>query len=173
VSIGGRLRGLLRPDTVVEQVTDLTPPLLLRLGLRGLLLDLDNTLVAHGSLEHDPKLPLWGADLQRAGVALFLLSNAKPLRVRIWSERLQCEGVALAGKPLPFAFLLSLKRLRLPARQCGIAGDQLFTDILGGNMIGCHTFLVKAISERAPAHTRLARSLERRILGDLWPRRPS
>jgi len=155
---------LLRPRDVLAHVHDITPEFLAARGLRGLLLDLDNTLIPYGSYEERADVMEWAADLRRAGIRLYLLSNATERRARFWIERLGFEGVGMAGKPHPRSFRRGLETLGLLAHQVGMVGDQLFTDVLGGNLSGMHTILVRPLADNALPHTRVARKLERAVL---------
>ena len=77
----------------------------------------------------------------------------------------------MAGKPNPASFRRAAQALGLPPHQVGMVGDQLFTDVLGGNLAGLHTILVHPLIDNALPHTRLARLLERRVLarhGHAW-----
>ncbi|GGL82368.1 haloacid dehalogenase [Deinococcus aerolatus] len=157
---------LLRPDDVIDDILHITPEFLARRGLRGLLLDLDNTLVPYGSYEEAAAAGMfrWARELRDSGTGLYLLSNATGRRAAFWLERLGFSGVGLAGKPHPRAYRRALAELGLPAHQAGMVGDQLFTDVLGGNLSGMHTILVRPIISNALPHTRVARQLERLVL---------
>ncbi|KEF34190.1 MULTISPECIES: YqeG family HAD IIIA-type phosphatase [Deinococcus] len=155
---------LLRPRDVIGHVHDITPEFLAARGLRGLLLDLDNTLIPYGSYEERADVMAWVAGLRRAGIRLYLLSNATGKRARFWLDKLGFEGVGMAGKPNPRAFRQALAQLGLPPQQVGMVGDQLFTDVLGGNLAGMHTILVHPLEGNALPHTRAARRLERAVL---------
>lgn len=157
-------RGLLRPRDVIDHIRDIDPDFLAERGLRGLLLDLDNTLIPYGSYEERADVMRWAADLRRADTRLYLLSNATDKRARFWLDKLGFEGVGMAGKPNPRAFHRALASLDLPARSVGMVGDQLFTDVLGGNLAGMHTILVHPLSVNALPHTRATRKLERAVL---------
>jgi hypothetical protein len=77
--------------------------------------------------------------------------------------------VAKAMKPFPFAFLAGARRLGLRARECVVIGDQVFTDVLGGNLVGASTILVRPQSVSDLPHTLLLRRLERIIMRDRSP----
>nr|WP_256488329.1 YqeG family HAD IIIA-type phosphatase [Deinococcus sp. HSC-46F16] len=155
---------MLRPRDVLGHVHDITPEFLAARGLRGLLLDLDNTLIPYGSYEERADVMAWAADLRRAGIRLYLLSNATGRRARFWLDKLGFEGVGMAGKPNPRAFRQALGKLGLPPYQVGMVGDQVFTDVLGGNLAGMHTILVHPLADNALPHTRVTRKLERAVL---------
>ena len=109
-------RSLLRPADLIDHVTHITPEFLADRGLHGLLLDLDNTLVPYGSYDEAgvSQTLTWVRDLKLAGVGLYLLSNATGQRAAFWLDRLEFQGVGLAGKPNPRAFHKALRALNLP-----------------------------------------------------------
>lgn len=155
---------MLRPKAQLESVLQLSPEWFKSRGLKAVLLDLDNTLVPYGD-RGEPPTPLleWLSQLKGAGLQAFLVSNAKRSRVRYWSECLGLPGLGLAAKPW-LGFRRALRRWNLKPAQVAVVGDQLFTDILGGNLIGAHTVLVAPISKRELGYTRLVRRLERWVL---------
>jgi len=128
------------------------------------LLDLDNTLVLYKTYGEAPKgLVEWLQILKEAGVQVMLVSNGSRRRVRYWREKLGVPGFGLAGKPW-FGFRKALRRLALAPREVAGVGDQLFTDVLGGNLIGAYTVLVPPLSKREMGYTRLVRRLEGWVL---------
>lgn len=155
---------LLRPDDVIDHVTQITPEFLAARGLRGLLLDLDNTLVPYGSYDEVHDMIRWASELRQASIRLYLLSNATSRRAAFWLDKLGFAGVGMAGKPNPQAYRRAMNELQLPPTQVGMVGDQLFTDVLGGNLCGLHTVLVRPLMGNALPHTRAARTLERAVL---------
>lgn len=155
---------VLQPRLVLDHVTDITPPLLAQHGLRGLLLDLDNTLIEYGSYAESRDVQVWAADLMLSGVKLYLLSNATPERVRFWCAQLGFAGKGLASKPIPRAFRRAARRMGLLPGQVAMVGDQLFTDVLGGNLAGMYTIMVRPLTDNALPHTKLTRRVERLVL---------
>ncbi|MFC6591533.1 YqeG family HAD IIIA-type phosphatase [Deinococcus lacus] len=158
------MRRYLCPDDVLLSLEQITPEFMAARGLRGLLLDLDNTLVPYGSREDRAETTEWLAGIRSAGLKAGLLSNAAGGRAAFWQGRLGLEGTGMAGKPNPRTFERGAARLGLPPYQVGMVGDQVFTDVLGGNLAGMHTILVVPLADNALPHTRLARSLERSVL---------
>jgi len=158
---------LLRPQLILDHVTEITPDLLARHGLRGLLLDLDNTLIRHGSYTEAREVhevQTWAAEIMLSGVKLYLHSNAAPARVRFWTERLGFTGRALASKPVPRGFKRAARKMGLAPHEIAMVGDQLFTDVLGGNLAGMFTIMVRPLADNALPHTKIARHLERAVL---------
>ena len=155
---------LLRPRVILPHIYDITPAFMELHDLGGLLLDLDNTLIPYGSYDEQAEVKHWAGALQAAGYPLYLLSNARRERARVWAERLGLPGVGLAGKPFAQGYRRGLSVVNLPAHRVGMVGDQLFTDVLGGNWSGMFTIMVRPISDNALPHTRFARRLERLVL---------
>ncbi|WP_018467797.1 YqeG family HAD IIIA-type phosphatase [Calidithermus timidus] len=155
---------MLRPKAQLSSVLEITPQWLKTRGIKGLLLDLDNTLVPYKFKGEPPEeLVAWVKSLEAAGIRVFLVSNAQHKRLRAWSAKLGVEGIGLAGKPW-FGIRKGLKRLGLSPSQVAMVGDQVFTDVLGGNLAGVYTILVTPISQKELGYTKLIRRLERLIL---------
>ncbi|RIH88053.1 HAD phosphatase, family IIIA [Calidithermus terrae] len=155
---------MLRPKAQLSSVLEITPQWLQERGIRGLLVDLDNTLVPYKFKGEAPEAIIaWVRGLEAAGVRVFLVSNARRKRLKAWSAKLGVEGIGLAGKPW-FGIRKGLKQLGLPASQVAMVGDQVFTDVLGGNLAGAYTVLVTPVSDKELGYTKLVRQLERLIL---------
>lgn len=156
---------VLKPKAQLQSVTDLTPRWLIERGLRAVLLDLDNTLIPYQTYGEAPaELLSWLSDLQHAGIEIRLVSNALSGRVRYWREKLGVEGYGPAGKPW-FGYSNAIRELELRPEEVAVAGDQVFSDILGGNLVGAYTVLVSPLSDKDMLYTRLIRKLESLVLG--------
>ncbi len=155
---------MLRPDAVVTSVTEVTPDFLHTLGVRAVLLDLDDTLLAAGSDLLEPLFKLWLESLRLAQVPVVILSNGTHTRVTRWARELGLEGLPLTGKPRSRAFRRGLAKLGTPARETAMVGDQLFTDVLGANLAGLVSVLVTPLSSGKLPHTRVLRRVERLVL---------
>ncbi len=155
---------VVRPDVHVETVADVTPALLEELGVRGVLVDLDDTLIASNATLLSPSAEGWLLSLRLAGIKVAILSNGERKRVFELAERFDLPAFALVGKPFPFAFRRGLAALGTPREATAMVGDQLFTDVLGANLAGLVSILVRPLTPGKLPHTRLARRLERRIL---------
>ncbi len=133
----------LRPDHVVQFVTQIDVEELRDRGIRGLLLDLDNTLVAWNSHELEESVHLWLEWAQACDLSLCLVSNAKPGRIQRAIDPLEIPFVALARKPMLKGFRRAMKLLGTEPKQTAMIGDQVFTDVLGANLLGLHTILIE------------------------------
>ncbi len=158
---------LLHPTVWLKHITALTPGLLARWGVRGLILDVDNTLTTHGNPVPSPGILAWLAAMRRAGVRLIILSNNGAPRVAPFARLLELPFEAGGKKPLRGGFLRAAKALGLPARAVAVVGDQLFTDVLGGNRANMKTVLVTPIQPEKMWYFRIKRRLEKRVLRKL------
>ncbi len=156
---------MIKPTLQVHSLDEISPELLLLYGIRGVMIDLDDTLVAAKAERLEPRYRAWLQALKDAGFAVLLLSNGAPERVRHWSQELELDAFALVGKPWPWAFRKGLRQLGTTAHQTAMIGDQLFTDVLGANWAGLMSILATPLSVGALPHTRALRGLEKLILG--------
>ena len=155
---------LLRPYYTARRAYELTPEVLKRLGISALVLDVDNTLTTHGCPEPDQQILAWLAQMKQAGVPLMILSNNSPERVRPFAERLGLEYESAGAKPLAKGYRRCCQRLGLPKSRVAIVGDQIFTDIAGGNLYGIKTILVEPILMETGFFFRVKRAVERPLL---------
>lgn len=135
-----------RARFTANDIYELSGEALARRGFKLLLADLDNTLVPYGVPLPDEKLKAWRDELAHHGVALFILSNnRKEHRPRVFAEELGVPYIGHAGKPKTPSFCQAMERLGVTREQTAIVGDQVFTDVLGGNRAGVSTILVQPI----------------------------
>ena len=129
----------LRAGFTARDIYEITGEALERRGFRLLLADLDNTLVPYGVPLPDKRLKAWRDDLSAHGVTLFVLSNNRhESRPRIFSQALDVPYIG-------HSFLKAMERMGVTKEQTAIIGDQVFTDVLGGNRAGVSTILVEPI----------------------------
>ena len=154
-----------RPDAYAQTLAAVRHDDLWAQGIRGIILDLDNTCCGY----HQPHLAdgvaEWVAQARFRGFRLAMVSNNFAERVAAVGAQLDVLGVPNALKPLPFGFLRALRILGTARHETVVIGDQLFTDVLGGKLVGLHTILTKPLVERDFPLTRVLRFLERTIAG--------
>lgn len=159
---GSTVRNVLRPVRLAEAVWEIDLDWLAGRGIRGLILDLDNTLVDWNGTRVRPQVRAWLEAARRRGMRLCVASNAmRGGRVARVARALALTAVPRAGKPFPVAFRRAMAALGTEARTTCAIGDQVFTDMLGANWLGMMTILVKPLSRRESPHTRLIRLVER------------
>lgn len=139
------------------------------MGVDTLLVDLDNTLLARNSAEVTDEAKQWVSRAKASGFRVCLVSNNWHERVSGVARELNVELVAKAVKPLPFAFLIALRKLGSTRGRAATVGDQLFTDVLGGRLLGMKTVMVVPLSSSDLPHTVVLRKLERIMLAGRKP----
>lgn len=129
-----------------HNIYEITGTALEQRGVRLLLADLDNTLAPYGVPLPDERLKAWRDELAAHGVTLFILSNNRhESRPRIFAQGLDVPFIGHAGKPKTPSFDAAMEQMGVTREQTAIVGDQIFTDVLGGNRAGVATILVEPI----------------------------
>ncbi len=137
------MRRWLRPTQIVKRVAEIDLEALWQQGVRGLILDLDNTLVPWNGEDLTPEIRQWLEAARERGMRACIVSNAfKGRRVKRVAEALGLGCVVRAGKPFSGAFRRGLQLLGTTAAETCAIGDQVFTDMLGANRLGLVTVLV-------------------------------
>lgn len=154
----------LRPDYFVDSIYDIDGRWLADKNIKAVIIDVDNTIMARGERLPDGKLRLWISGLRAAGIKLLIVSNNWTDRVKQIAGHLDLPLLAPAAKPLGPAYKIAIGRLGAATAATAIIGDQLFTDVLGGNRVGIKTVLVAPISEVDLVHTKALRVFERFLL---------
>ncbi len=112
--------------------------LLILAGIRGIIIDLDNTIISEDDRYISPGAEAWIQQAKSQGIKFFILSNGKRhYRVKFWSHRLDVPAINPAKKPFPFAFRKAFKYMHLKPRQVVVIGDSRHTDMLGAWFVGC------------------------------------
>ena len=153
----------LYPDVVVPSVDKLTPEWLRERKILGLILDIDNTLSAYGCERPETHTVEFLARMRRAGIKLAVLSNGAHARVQTYLAGEEIPYFSKAKKPLSKGFSWAVRELGLPAERIAVVGDQIFTDVLGGNRAGCFTILTEPFDENEFWFVKVKRLFERRF----------
>ena len=132
-------------------------------NINSLILDVDNTLSTHHGQVLTDGLSNWLVYMQENGIFLTVLSNSKEARVKPFAEKIGLEFISLGLKPLPFGFLRAMKKYGLKRKNTAIVGDQIFTDILGGNLVGLRTILLTPIKLETTFGFKFKRKIERLV----------
>ena len=155
------MHSIFYPKVMVNSILDISFDKLLKNNIKGLILDIDNTLVGHGIKEADERVVRWVEDVKNAGIKVCIVSNNTEDRVIKFNERLNVMAVHRAAKPRKSAFLKAAKMMGFALEETGVVGDQIFTDIWGGNRLNMFTILVKPIGKDEPYYIKLKRILEK------------
>jgi HAD superfamily phosphatase (TIGR01668 family) len=160
------------PHRYSHSVVEILPEQLVERGIEGLILDLDNTLVRWAREDITEEILAWIASLRRAGIKFCLLSNSVlGRRVERVAEVFGCPNIRKARKPRPDGFHRAMKAMNTTPANTAVIGDQMFTDILGGNRAGIYTILVKPMAKGEFVYTRLVHRPPESLLLRLFRKR--
>ena len=154
---------ILYPKELFNNVREIDIEFLHKNDIKALILDVDNTLI-----DYDKNLPeetiKWAENLKENGIKLYILSNSnKKEKVKTVAEKLKIEYEYFGKKPLKTGFKRVQKKLQEKSENIGVVGDQIFTDVLGGNRCKMFTILVEPIAEKDIWITLLKRPIENAI----------
>jgi HAD superfamily phosphatase (TIGR01668 family) len=154
----------LLPSMYVESIYHIDLAKLRARGIDTIISDLDNTLVPWVESKVNPELKEWLEKLKAQGFKVCLVSNALERRIAHFRTELNVPGLSRANKPSRRAFRQALALLGSRPETTAMIGDQIFTDVLGGNRLGLFTILVVPLSDRDFFTTRIVRIFERWVL---------
>ncbi|MGE5397645.1 MAG: YqeG family HAD IIIA-type phosphatase [Chitinophagales bacterium] len=157
------------PDLYVESVLQLPLDKLFNYGIRAFLFDLDNTVTEWNSNIIHEEIIYWFAQAKEKGFKACLVSNNGRERVLKVAENLGIPFVSRAGKPRRKAFRQAMDIIGCGPEETAVIGDQVFTDILGGNRMSLFTILVVPITRKEFFGTRITRQIEKLVLLQIGP----
>ena len=155
--------GVFKPDFYFKNIFSVTPEFLIQNNIKVLLLDADNTLCIYHTDVPVKGVAEWIEQIQSAGVELHILSNGKPGRLTRFAENVNLPCFYMSLKPLPFKILKAIKKLGFKRKDVALVGDQMFTDILGGNLAGIKTVWLDYIQIEESRTFRFKRNIEDKI----------
>lgn len=158
------LREQCSPDFTYASVYEIDPEQLRGMGIHAVIFDIDNTLVPYEDPVAGGKLRSWLEELQEQGLALCLVSNNNKKRVRRFAESVGLPYYSRALKPWKRRLRQACAQMQAAPEHTALVGDQLFTDVLGGNRMGMLTILVAPISDKDTAFVRWKRKMENKLL---------
>lgn len=150
------------PDQIMRSVEEIDLDELEARGIRGLLLDVDNTLIGHGSVEMTPERLTWAREAIERFPVCMVSNSVRGKRVKHLCGLLGCEGISVWSwdrKPFRSGLRRGLKLIGTRPEETAMVGDQLLTDIWGGNRTGLHTIWVEQILKKEFILTRLINRL--------------
>lgn len=156
---------LLKPNQMAASIYAIDLQALKERGRRHLIVDIDNTLTPWNDHQVNTQLTAWIEGVKAAGFSVCLLSNNQQKKVQDFAQKLGVLAAPKGGKPSSRAFEGALTVLQGTRQDTAVIGDQVFTDILGGNRAGLYTILVDPITDQELIGTRITRWLERTIAG--------
>jgi len=155
---------IFRPTYVFNDITGITPKFLKRKHIKGIVLDIDNTLTTHNNPVPPQSSMDWLARVKKAGIKLIIVSNNKPPRVEPFAQLLDLEYVANGRKPLTYGINEAVRRMGFEKCDIAAIGDQIFTDIMGANLAGIRSCFVYPLEPETSLPFRFKRTIEKPLL---------
>ncbi len=151
------------PDAREASTYDIPVEKLYEMGIRGMIFDIDNTLVPHGAPADDRAIAFF-ARLKAVGMDACLLSNNKEPRVKMFNEPIGVHYIFKANKPGIGNYKKAMELMGTNEENTVFVGDQIFTDVWGANRTGVKSILVKPINPKEEIQIVLKRIIEKPIL---------
>ena len=151
------------PDHEINSAYDIDYEKLYNEGYRGIIYDIDNTLVPHGAPADERAIELFKR-LKKIGFRVVLLSNNKEPRVKMFNDAVHAEYIYKTGKPKQDGYINAMKLMNTDRKTTIFVGDQLFTDVWGAKKAGIVSYLVKPIHPKEEIQIVLKRKLEKVVL---------
>lgn len=155
---------LFKITAAFERITDINPEFLRKSGIKGLILDLDNTLTTHDNPVPAEGVPEWLELMKKSGVRMMIVSNNHAPRVIPFAEMLGLPFVSEGRKPLTKGFNEAVKKMGLTKKDVAAVGDQIYTDVLGANLFRIKMLYVKPIEHEKATFFKVKRKLEKPFL---------
>lgn len=154
-----------------EKVTSVTPGILKKMNVNCILLDIDNTIKTYGSKNLHTGVFDWMNTVKEADIKIILCSNNYEKNVQPFANSIGCDYISFCLKPSPFGYFKAIKKSKIKFSEIVVVGDQLFTDIFGGKILGLKTILVNPIDESIEGKTvKLRRALLKPITNKITKR---
>lgn len=151
------------PDEIKDSSYNIDYEGLYNEGIRGIIYDIDNTLVPHGAPADLRAIELFER-LKRIGFKVVLLSNNKEPRVKMFNDVVKVKYIFKANKPSKTGYLNAMKMMGTDVKSTIFIGDQLFTDVWGAKRCGIRNILVGQIDKKEEIQIVLKRYLEKIVL---------
>ncbi len=155
---------LFKPTYVFNNVTEITADFLNKHNIKGLILDLDNTLTTHNNPTPPQSSLDWLDKIKKSGIKMMIVSNNSAERVTPFAKALGLHFVPNGRKPLTFGYTQAIKEMGIHKKSIAAVGDQIFTDILGSNLKGIRSLFVFPIEPETSLPFRFKRACEKPFL---------
>ena len=154
---------LIKPKLRFRRITEITPQFLKNRGIAGLILDLDNTLTLHDAPMAEYGVMEWLDSMRNSNIKMMIVSNNKYERVLPTAKKLNLPFVAKGRKPITSGFTKAKREMNLNKKQIAVVGDQIFTDMICGNLSGMFTILVEPFEDEQHGFLRFKRIIQKRL----------
>ena len=160
----GLIKTYFMPNDYVQSVFQIDIEKLANSGFKGIITDLDNTLVGWDVKTPTKEIQEWFKKANDLGLTITIVSNNNEKRVSVFSKDLDVDFIFKARKPMGRAFKKAIQHMNIKPEETIVIGDQMLTDVLGGNNNGLYTIMVVPVKKTDGFLTRLNRIIERRLL---------
>jgi len=134
------------PDFSFRDVTGITPDFLNQLGIKFLMLDMDNTIAAYGTRAPSVEVAQWVTEIKKSGVELYIVSNSiRKGRAEEFARILDIGFIKGARKPSPKGIRKAMSETGFDTHESSLVGDQVYTDVLAANRAGVVSIVVRPI----------------------------
>lgn len=151
---------LFKPTFWLKSVLQIDEGFLRKNGVKALVLDMDNTLSMHGNPAAESGVDEWLEKMRALGIKMRVVSNNTNKRVAPLAAKLGLEFTANGAKPLTFGVNRAVKAMGVKKKETLVVGDQIFTDVMAGNLAGIRTVLVEPFHLEKTWTFRLKRHIE-------------
>ena len=159
------------PEYVFENYLYVRPEFLSSLGIRALLIDIDNTLAPYEQDLPDENIINWFAQMKEAGIYCALISNNDAPRVELFNSLLSLPAYAKSGKPCKKTLIRAMRDMGVDASVTAGLGDQLLTDTLAVHKLGMISIIVPPIKDKLTPFFKFKRRLERPFMKKYYKRK--
>lgn len=155
---------ILYPKLYLKSVTEITMDILEQNNIKGLILDVDNTIIDIDR-NMDDKVKTWAFDLKKHGIKLCIVSNTnKHDKVKEAADKLEIPYFYFAKKPFKKGFMKAKALMNLDEKNIAAVGDQIMTDVIGANRCKMFSILVEPISKKDIFITKIKRPIEKFVI---------
>lgn len=155
---------IIYPKMYLENVTCVTEEMLIKNNIKGIILDVDNTLIYYNK-QLLKNVDIWCENLKEKGIKFCIVSNSNNKeKIKMVAETLQIPYVSFGMKPLKIGLNKAKKTLELENKNIAVIGDQIFTDVIGANRNNMFSILVKPLETKDILITKIKRPLEESII---------
>lgn len=156
------------PERIFGKIGEITPEVIRGENIRGLVLDIDNTMAPKHAPLPDKELLDWILSLKKADVRLFIISNNWYDRVSRFASALDVPFIHFGLKPFPFSFIRAVRLLKLKKEEVAAVGDQIFTDVCGAHIAGIRAWLVMPIDRDESFSFAVRRRMEKPVINKYY-----
>lgn len=155
---------LLSSTLAFRKVSDISPEILKKLGIKGLILDVDNTLTTHDNPRPADGVLEWLDLMRNNNIQMMIVSNNHHPRVKPFADMLGLDFIPEGKKPLSKGFKEAVAKMGMKKNEIAVVGDQIYTDVLGANLMNLKMLYVVPIEKEKTAFFKFKRKMEKPFL---------